>query len=100
MNRYNYNKSDFDDDDDAVMATVQRIIEGALFICCILLIVAVMQNRDLEDQVKSQKATAAHHKKEATKYSGLLAECLNGGAMVDKASDTAFFCNRPLELKL
>ena len=99
MNRYHYNRSDFEDD-DPLLPTLQRLIEGALFISILLLIVVIMQNRDLADQVEGQKATAEHHKTEAAKYTGLLAECLNGGGMYDRASGTAYFCEKALEMRI
>ena len=100
MNRYFYNRSDFEDDDEILLITAQRLIEGALFICVFLLILVIMQNRDLVDQVEVQKATAEHHKTEAAKYSGFLAECMNGGAVFDRTTDTAYFCDKPTEVRL
>ena len=99
MNRYNYNKSnliDMDEDldeENAVIATAQRLVEGALAICVLLLILAFMQNKDLQDRIDEQQS-------EVKKYSGLLAECLNGGTLLDKETDTAYFCTRPLEVRL
>ena len=103
MNRYDRSWKDFtaeDFEDDPLLTTLQRLIEGALFISILLLIVVIMQNRDLADQVEGQKATAEHHKTEAAKYSGLLAECMNGGGMYDRASGTAYFCEKALEMRI
>ena len=99
MTIYNYNRSnliDMDEDldeEDAVLVTAQSLVEGALFICVFLLILVVMQNRDLADQIEEQQS-------EVKKYSGLLAECLNGGTLLDKETDTAYFCDKPSEVRL
>ena len=99
MNRYNYNRSDLIDmdedldEEDAVLVTAQRLVEGALFICIFLLILVFMQNKDLQDRIDEQQS-------EVKKYSGLLAECLNGGTLLDKETDTAYFCDKPSEVKL
>ena len=92
MNRYHYNRSDFDDE-DPLLSTFIHLIEGALFICILLLVIVVMQNRDLADQVESQKETAA-------KATAMLAECMNGGALLDKATDTDYFCDKTTEIRL
>ena len=98
MNRYNLSRRDFTD--DVSMPTVMYLIEGSLFVAIFLLIIAVMQNRDLEDRLEEKKAEVKQQMDEVKKYSGLLAECMNGGGMYDRASGTAYFCDKPLEIPL
>ena len=99
MNRYNYNRSDLIgmdedlDEEDAVLVTAQRLVEGALFICIFLLILVFMQNKDLQDRIDEQQS-------EVKKYSGLLAECLNGGAVIDRNTNKAIFCDKAIEVQL
>ena len=93
MNRYFYNRSDFEDDDEILFITAQRLIEGALAICVLLLILAFMQNKDLQDRIDEQQS-------EVKKYSGLLAECLNGGAVIDRNTNKALFCDKAIEVQL
>ena len=95
MNKYHYNRSHLAefDDEDPLLPTFIHLIEGALFICILLLVIVVMQNRDLNDEVEMQKATAE-------KATAMLAECFNGGALLDKATDTAYFCDKPVEVRL
>ena len=87
-------------DEDAPLRHLQYVIEGALFICVLISTVAFVQNKDLEDQLKDREKAIKQSKAEAAKYSGLLAECLNGGAIVDRANNVAYFCDQPLEIKL
>ena len=94
MNYY-YNKSHLAefDEDDVMLNTFIHLIEGALFICILLLVIVVMQNRDLADEVETQKATAE-------KATAMLAECFNGGALIDRNTNVAFFCDKPTEIRL
>ena len=93
MNRYHYNRSDFEDDGATPARFVRLMIDAALAICILLLILAFVQNRDLEDKVANQQ-------QEVSRYAGLLAECLNGGAMLDRESNVAYFCGKPSEVRL
>ena len=95
MNRYHYNKSHLQEfeDEDPLLPTFIHLIEGALFICILLLVIVVMQNRDLNDEVETQKATAE-------KATAMLAECFNGGALLDRNTNVAFFCDKPTEVRL
>lgn len=92
---YHYNKSHLAefDEDDVMLNTFIHLIEGALFICILLLVIVVMQNRDLEE-------IAATQKEAAEKATAMLAECFNDGALLDKATDTAYFCDKPVEVRL
>ena len=92
---YHYNKSHLAefDEDDVMLNTFIHLIEGALFICILLLVIVVMQNRDLADEVETQKATAE-------KATAMLAECFNGGALIDRNTNVAFFCDKPTEIRL
>ena len=51
-----------------------------------------LQTKDLEAQLEDRKA-------EVTKYSALLATCMNGGTLYDQRSDTAHFCDRVISVK-
>lgn len=65
-------------------------IVGALIL---MLILGIMQNRDLKHKLEDQKAATV-------KYSGHLADVFNGKALIDRASNTAYFFDKPTEVKL
>ena len=70
------------------------LIDGAILIGTLLLLLILwswMQERDAQDQ-------PPQHQK--TNSSALLAECLNGGVLIDYHTNTAYFCSRPTEIKL
>lgn len=99
MSQRNATEPSFEDE-DAPLRYLQYVIEAALAICILIVTIAFMQNKDLEDQLEDREKAFKQSKAEAAKYSSLLAECLNGGTVVDHANNIAYFCNRPLELKL
>ena len=71
-----------------------RLIDGGILIGTMLLLLALwswMQERDAQDQERQPKEI---------NYAAMLAECLNGGTLIDHATDTAYFCSKPMEIKL
>lgn len=95
MNRYHYNRSDLQEfeDEGPFLPTFIHLIEGALVICVLLLVFAFMQNRDLADEAAIQREVAE-------KATGMLAECFNGGALLDRKTNVGYFCDKPLEVRL
>ena len=71
------------------LGDVAGIVIGVLLF---LLVVAVMQNRDLATRAEDHEAASA-------RYAHMLALCMNGGALYDKTSDTAFFCDKVIAMK-
>lgn len=72
-----------------------RIIDAAVIILgCfgVLGVYTLAQNLDLQDEMEAQKQVTA-------RYSRLLAACMNGGVLWDKASNTAHFCNKVVSVK-
>ena len=65
-------------------------ILGALIF---LLLLGIMQNRDLAHKLEDQKAVTKQ-------VSGHLADVFNGKALIDRASNTAYFFDKPVEVKL
>ena len=53
----------------------------------------VMSELDYRDKV-------AQSHEETQKYIGLLATAMNGGAIIDNQTDTAYFFDKPTELKI
>ena len=53
----------------------------------------VMSELDYRDKV-------AQSHKETQKYIGLLAAAMNGGAIIDNQTDTAYFFDKPTELRI
>lgn len=51
-----------------------------------------LQTKDLEAQLADRNA-------EVTRYSALLAACMNGGTLYDQRSDTAHFCDKVVSVK-
>ena len=100
MNRYDRSWKDFKDTEDKPLRHLQYAVEVALVICVLLLILALVQNRDMQDQITKRDAEYKAQKDEVIKYTGLLAECLNGGGMYDRASGTAYFCEKALEMRI
>ena len=73
----------------------ERGIDAAVIIlgCFGLLgIYTLAQHLDLQDEMEAQKQVTA-------RYSRLLAACMNGGVLWDKASNTAHFCNKVVSVK-
>jgi len=69
---------------------------GTLFMVmgCFFGLITWMQARDAADQeLLRQEITEQSHR-----YSAMLAQCMNGGALFDKISETAYFCSKPLEI--
>ena len=65
-----------------------RIIDGCILLL-LLGVIAWTQARD-EEARKAEEQT----------YAALLATCMNGGALIDHNTDTAYFCDKPTEIKL
>lgn len=65
-----------------------RIIDG----CILLLLLGVIAWTQARDE-EARKA-------EEQSYAALLATCMNGGALIDRNTDTAYFCDKPTEIKL
>ena len=65
-----------------------RIIDGCILLL-LLGVIAWTQARD-EEARKAEEQT----------YAALLATCMNGGALIDRNTDTAYFCDKPTEIKL
>lgn len=73
----------------ALLRDVMFVCAGLAFLFGILM---WMQARDLEVQLDEQRI--------ATKrYSRMLADCLNGGGLYDKAHNQALFCDRAITLR-
>ena len=53
----------------------------------------VMSELDYRDKV-------AQSHEETQKYIGLLATAMNGGAIIDNQTDTAYFFDKPTELRI
>ena len=71
-----------------------RIIDGCILIGGLLLLLTLwswMQERDAQDATPTHQEAA---------YAAMLAECMNGGTLVDHSTNTAYFCSRPTEIKL
>ena len=89
-----YNKSDFDAFDKPDLSF--RMIDALIVIVglfAFILILGYMQQKDLEDEVEAHKASSQ-------RYAGMLAECLNGGSLLDKTSGKGFFCGKAIEIQL
>lgn len=89
-----YNKSDFDAFDKPDLSF--RLIDALIVIVglfAFILILGYMQQKDLEDAVEAHKASSQ-------RYAGMLAECLNGGAILDRNTKIGYFCSRPIEVQL
>ena len=65
-----------------------RIIDGCILLL-LLGVIAWTQARD-EEARKAEEQT----------YAAMLATCMNGGALIDRNTDTAYFCDKPTEIKL
>jgi len=71
-------------------------VDGAIVIAvmlCLLKLVTWGSAEDIESAVD-------FHKKEATRVTHMLAECMNGKALYDKTHNVAYFCGKVLEMKL
>ena len=69
-----------------------RIIDGCILIAGLLILLSIItwaQARDEEDRVADKQ-----------NYAAMLASCMNGEALFDYNTDTAYFCSKPLEVKL
>jgi len=66
------------------------IIVGLL---CFLGLLSWMQQKDLDDAVAYQKETAQ-------RYAYMLAQCMNSKALLDRKTNTAYFCGKIIEVKL
>ena len=51
-------------------------------------------------ELESVKQQSMTHKSESSKWLKQLVTCINGGTLYDKASNTALFCSKPIEVKL
>jgi len=71
----------------------QYVLEVLICVVAVMALYAWMQTSDLEDRLSTQKALTH-------KYSGLLSDCMNGGAVFDKTTSTAYFCGRVIGVKL
>ncbi|MFZ4539976.1 hypothetical protein, partial [Propionivibrio sp.] len=74
----------------------ERFLDVALLVVgllAVLVVLGLLQNRKLEAQVTSQKA-------ETLKFSGILADCMNGLAVYDRSSNTAHFCAKVISVSL
>lgn len=69
---------------------------GALLTIMVLILMVMgfswLQTQDLEAQLADRNA-------EVTRYSALLAACMNGGTLYDQRSDTAHFCDKVVSVK-
>jgi ABC-type spermidine/putrescine transport system permease subunit I len=70
-------------------AAVPYFIGSLIFI----LLICIMQNRDLTHKLEDQKAVTM-------KYSKHLADVFNGQTLYDKANGVAYFFEKPIEVKL
>lgn len=80
-----------------------KVIDAAVTIGWLVAFLAIItwaQNRDQVAELEHQAALVKQHEAEAERYSAMLAECMSGGTLFDKTSSTAFFCDRPTEVKL
>jgi len=77
----------------------RRLFESALdatVIIGVILFFALLAWMSLRDA----EAAVEFHKQQATRYSAMLAQCMNGKVLFDKTHDTAYFCGKTLEVKL
>ena len=91
---YHYNKSHLAEFDEPIIEI--DILDALVVVVCVLafiVLLGLLQNRDLRDEVEMQKATA-------DKATAMLAECFNGGALLDRNTNVAFFCDKPTEIRL
>jgi len=58
-----------------------------------MLLLAVMQNRDLAHKLEDQRRVTSE-------VAGHLADAFNGRALLDRATNTAYFFDKPIEVKL
>jgi len=70
-----------------------------LIMAVFVTIIGAMQARDHEDQMMTQKEQTSMAEQRTEHYSGMLAQCFNGGVLWDKLNETAYFCSKPLEVK-
>ena len=83
------------DDDKPPIDLHLRFLDALIIVLCILCFLALLtwaQNRDIEDAVEM-------HKQEASRVTKMLADCLNGLPLYDKNTNTALFCDKPIEVK-
>ena len=79
-----------------------KVVDAAVLLAVILVFVALigwMQARDAEDQIRIQKEMTAQKEARANRYARMLADCLNGRAILDRASNTALFCTPAVSIK-
>ena len=74
-----------------------RVFKDAVYIIIgLLALIAVVswsQMKDAEDKLEDQKRVTQ-------KYIGHLSTAFNGGTLLDRATGTAFFFDKPVEVKL
>ena len=69
-----------------------RIIDGCILIAGLLVLLSIITWAQARDE-EARKA-------EEQSYAALLATCMNGEALIDHNTDTAYFCGKPTEIKL
>ena len=81
-------------------AVLQTITILAAVTLAVIAIANYLISKALSDELVSVKQQSQIHKSEADNWLKQLVTCLNGGTLYDKASNTAFFCAKPIEVKL
>jgi hypothetical protein len=72
------------------LRSIAPYVFGALVL---LVIIGLMQNRDLAHKLEDQKV-------KTSQVAGHLADAFNGKALLDRATNTAYFFDKPIEVKL
>ena len=79
-----------------------KVVDAAALLAVILVFVALigwMQARDAKDQQLIQQELIAQKEAQSNRYAQMLADCLNGKAILDKLSNTALFCSEAVTIK-
>ena len=79
-----------------------KVVDAAVLICAIFVFVSIvgwMQHRDAEDQKLIQQEMTAQKEALADRYAKMLGDCMNGGVLWDKASNTAHFCGSVVSVR-
>lgn len=82
--------------EDSNVDLLVKALDAAVIITVLLVLLALyswMQVCNLEDEAAYQRAKAEN-------ATAMLAECFNGGALYDKKTSIAYFCDKPLEVQL
>lgn len=72
-----------------------RVLDAAIIVAgllCFLALLSWASQRDIDAAVEMHKAAAQ-------RYAAMLAQCLNGGTLYDRANNTAHFCTKVVSVR-